>query len=181
MCEVVVSFAWSGKKPGQHSGKQTEFVTDTYTKWVVGVETSKVVVSILENLVKAWFEKRFSLYNVNGGSGGKSCVGDGTVYLTIQEDPFAAHDIQVCVQRKVVEMNSVAMRKLLQGDTLSKFERHVLHHESMKVEQSEVEGVVEFYDHWTNSILQQLKRKLWKITVYCVTNNLGRLGPVDIW
>ena len=85
MCEAAVSFPWSSKKPGQHTGKETvEFVTDTYTKWLVGVGTSNVV-SILEDLVRVWCEKRFSLYNVNGGSGGKSCMGDGTVYLTIRD------------------------------------------------------------------------------------------------
>jgi hypothetical protein len=77
MCESAGSFAWPGKKPGQHAGKAAvEFVADTYTKLLVGVGTSQVV-SILEDLVRAWCEKRFSHYNVNGGSGGKSCVGDG--------------------------------------------------------------------------------------------------------
>ena len=53
MCESAGSFAWPGKKPGQHAGKAAvEFVADTYTKLLVGVGTSQVV-SILEDLVRA--------------------------------------------------------------------------------------------------------------------------------
>ena len=78
--------------------REGELETDTYTKLLVGVGPSKVVL-ILEDLVRTWCEQRFSLCNVNGGSGGNSCVGDGEVYLTIQEVPFTPNDIQVCVLR----------------------------------------------------------------------------------
>jgi hypothetical protein len=53
MCEAAGSFVWTGKKPGQHTGKTVvEFVTDNYKKFLVGVGTSQVV-SILEDLVRA--------------------------------------------------------------------------------------------------------------------------------
>ncbi len=67
-------------------------------------------------------------------------MGQGVVYVTIQEGPFVTHDIQVCVDTKGTQMNVVVMWNFCEGNGFSKFQRHLQHHESKTVEVWGVDG-----------------------------------------
>lgn len=82
------------------------------------------VVSILD-MTRVCLERRISLCNVNRGSGGEKCVGEAAVYVTIQEGPYAMHRIQICVEKKAIEMKAAVMRELLGGGRLTRVQRHL--------------------------------------------------------
>jgi len=135
MCEHRGHFAWPGKEAGRDAGKgAVAYLEGTYTKCLVGTGAPQVM-AILEDKVIAYCMTRVCLVNLNSGSAGRAYTGEGAVWFTFQAGPFAQHGIQLCHNKKVIRMVATVMRELLQGDDLTKSLRHLLHEESIKLEE----------------------------------------------
>jgi hypothetical protein len=166
MCENRGHFAWPGKEAGRCAGKgAVAYLEGTYTKCLVGKGAPEVM-SILEDKVIAYCMTRVSLVNVNRGSAGRSYAGEGAVWFTFQAGPFAQHGIQLCHNKKVIRMVATVMRELLQGDDLTKSLRHLLHEESIKLEERAEGG--EEYDAQTReqcSRFTELPPDQWRTAI----------------